>query len=717
MKYFIHNWEQITSDETILSWVRGVHIGFEPGLRQLFVPSQRSFGPEEDNFVNQKVNELLQKGIIEPSSHEDGEIISTIFIVEKKGGGYRLILNLKPFNDQIENVHFKMETLENVIQMMKPASFMASIDWADAYFSVPVAKEHRLVLKFIWKGQLYEFTCFAMGLCEAPRKFTKLGKTLFSHLRKWGHENAIYLDDSWLQSDTFLQCLDNVSDTVSLSDALGFTINFEKSHLIPTQRIEYLGCILDSLLMAVFLTPQKTKKIQDLSQAFLTFDRCSIRRLAQLLGCFISCKVVVPHAPVFYKRSEIFKNQILRLHGGDYETIIQIPDVVFEDVKWWNDNIGCQVRYLESCPPVCDIFTDASDTGWGAFCNGQKIGGDWNVEERRWLHINYKELLAIFFAVKVFLTGKSDIHVRLFIDNTTALAYVNNFGGNKPHLNKLARRLWLWLLERRIKVSAAYIKSCDNVQADEASRANYSGPKEWKLHPKVFGEINRLYGPLTHDLMASRLNRQLPLYFSLYPDPDALAVDCFTRRWEGFNAYVFPPFISSVVLKILRKVRQEEIQLTLVLPLWPQQPWFPQVLALTIATPLLLPESNNLLIMPQGRNTVVDRKKTQGQRSCQTSPHVSKPSSPRQVHPFRRKLKLTVFRISGRSCDVRAFHQRLPRTSSRAGGILQNPSTACTSGNGFTFASNNRIIHFHFMKRMYLNSSQDCSMMDSVLVE
>ena len=381
MKYFIHNWEQITSDETILSWVRGVHIGFEPGLRQLFVPSQRSFGPEEDNFVNQKVNELLQKGIIEPSSHEDGETISTIFIVEKKGGGYRFILNLKPFNDQIENVHFKMETLENVIQMMKPASFMASIDWADAYFSVPVAKEHRLVLKFIWKGQLYEFTCFAMGLCEAPRKFTKLGKTLFSHLRKWGHENAIYLDDSWLQSDTFLQCLDNVSDTVSLSDALGFTINFEKSHLIPTQRIEYLGCILDSLLMAVFLTPQKTKKIQDLSQAFLTFDRCSIRRLAQLLGCFISCKVVVPHAPVFYKRSEIFKNQILRLHGGDYETIIQIPDVVFEDVKWWNDNIGCQVRYLESCPPVCDIFTDASDTGWGAFCNGQKNW--WRLECRR----------------------------------------------------------------------------------------------------------------------------------------------------------------------------------------------------------------------------------------------------------------------------------------------------------------------------------------------
>ena len=60
---------------------------------------------------------------------------------------------------------------------------MASIDFADAYFSVPV-KEHRLVLKFNWKGQLFQFTCLPMGLYEAPRKITKLGKTLFSHLRK-----------------------------------------------------------------------------------------------------------------------------------------------------------------------------------------------------------------------------------------------------------------------------------------------------------------------------------------------------------------------------------------------------------------------------------------------------------------------------------------------------------------------------------------------------
>ena len=127
-----------------------------------------------------------------------------------------------------------------------------------------------------------------MGLCESPRKFTKLGKVLFSHLRKWGHENAVYLDDSWLQSDTFWLCLQNVLDTVMLSDAVVFTINFKKSQLIPAQQIEFLGCILDSHHMAVYLTPQKMKNIQEACEAFLNLTDCSIRKLAQLLGIFVS---------------------------------------------------------------------------------------------------------------------------------------------------------------------------------------------------------------------------------------------------------------------------------------------------------------------------------------------------------------------------------------------------------------------------------------------
>ena len=61
MRLFADSWEHLTSDETILSWIRGVHIDFDPDLQQVFVPQQRSFGAKEDAFVNDKIEELLQK--------------------------------------------------------------------------------------------------------------------------------------------------------------------------------------------------------------------------------------------------------------------------------------------------------------------------------------------------------------------------------------------------------------------------------------------------------------------------------------------------------------------------------------------------------------------------------------------------------------------------------------------------------------------------------
>ena len=42
---------------------------------------------------------------------------------------------------------------------MKPGCFMTSIDLRDAYYSVPISPQHRKYLKFIWRDQLYQFTC------------------------------------------------------------------------------------------------------------------------------------------------------------------------------------------------------------------------------------------------------------------------------------------------------------------------------------------------------------------------------------------------------------------------------------------------------------------------------------------------------------------------------------------------------------------------------
>ena len=91
--------------------------------------------------------------------------------------------------------------------------------------------------------------------------FTKLLKPPFSILRSHGYLSVVFVDDSYLQGHTFSTCKDNVNATVDLLQFLGFTIHPEKSVLVPTQEIEFLGFVLNSVEMKIKLTDCKPGKI------------------------------------------------------------------------------------------------------------------------------------------------------------------------------------------------------------------------------------------------------------------------------------------------------------------------------------------------------------------------------------------------------------------------------------------------------------------------
>ena len=174
-----------------------------------------------------------------------------------------MILNLKDLNTNVEYHNFKMKTLHSAIALMRPGFYMASIDLRDAYYSVPIDTDHKKYLKFYWKGILYQFTCLPNGLAFGPQVFTKIVKPIYSTLRQLGHLNASYIDDSYLQGDTIQECIDNVSKTDNLLTQAGFVTHPDKSVHEPTQRITFLGFVLDSIKMRVTIT---AKRITDLKQ-------------------------------------------------------------------------------------------------------------------------------------------------------------------------------------------------------------------------------------------------------------------------------------------------------------------------------------------------------------------------------------------------------------------------------------------------------------------
>ena len=132
-------------------------------LKQLPTQNSRSSYPlssKENEIISVGIKKLLKKSVIVYSTPEEGEFISGIFTRDKKRWQNRMILNLKKINKFVNYKHFKMESINNVINLIKPNVYMASIDLKDSFFSVPIHNYHQKYLKYIF-GNLFSICFYA----------------------------------------------------------------------------------------------------------------------------------------------------------------------------------------------------------------------------------------------------------------------------------------------------------------------------------------------------------------------------------------------------------------------------------------------------------------------------------------------------------------------------------------------------------------------------
>ncbi|XP_028394531.1 uncharacterized protein LOC114518732 [Dendronephthya gigantea] len=419
-----------------------------------------TFNEAEQTIIDGEIDKFLHKGIIKSSVSESGEVLSPIFITPKKDGSSRVIFNLKGLNEFVSYHHFKMDTLETAIKLMRPGCFMTSIDLKDAYYSIPVASEHQKYLKFFWRDKLYCFTCLPMGLSSSPRIFTKVMKPVFATLRsKFGHTCLGYIDDSLYIEDTYEDCHTATLHAVRLISSLGFMVHPDKSVFIPTQCIEYLGFSLNSVCMTVTLTSLKREKLLLLCQKFQQPNTLhTIRRVASLIGSLVSSFPGVEFGPLHYRYIEADKDYNLKLHQGNFDAEMSLSADSLEEVNWWVNNIPLASRSIYHAPPDVVLYTDASAIGWGAkLSDGVSTSGIWSRDEAR-KHINFLELQAIHLALLSLLNDQINIHVRIMCDNTTAVTYINQLGGcRSEQCNSLAKKnLELGHCQRDLVIGSSY---------------------------------------------------------------------------------------------------------------------------------------------------------------------------------------------------------------------------------------------------------------------
>ena len=147
--YLLKTEKKLKSDKYILDIVtNGLRLDFKeiPENRQY---QFRTLKNDELHVVKAEVDKLLSKEVICESRRERNDYLSNVFTRNKKDGGKRMILNLKQFNTRITYRHFKMESINQVIDIIRPNVYMASIDLKDAFYSIPIHPEHQKYLKFV----------------------------------------------------------------------------------------------------------------------------------------------------------------------------------------------------------------------------------------------------------------------------------------------------------------------------------------------------------------------------------------------------------------------------------------------------------------------------------------------------------------------------------------------------------------------------------------
>ena len=188
-------------------------------------------------------------------------------------------------------------------------------------------------------------------------------------------------------------------------------------------------------------------------------------------------------------------------------------------------------------------------------------------------HINVLELTVVLFGLKS-LIKKTNKHMKILCDNTTAVNTVNNMGTSRSiPCDKLVKAIWQHVISRHLCVTltATHLPGRFNEEADTESQRK-ALHLEWKLNKKIFTKIKNAFGKAPAiDLFASCLIYQIKPLVSFRPDLECFAVNAFLIPWEDHFFYASPlplplPPPFNMIPKVLQKVHFDQAEGILIVP-------------------------------------------------------------------------------------------------------------------------------------------------------
>ena len=146
---------------------------------------------------------------------------------------------------------------------------------------------------------------------------------------------------------------------LQLCAELGILVNLEKSSLVPTQTIPYLGIDLNSSILRAFPMKKRIDGLLSLIEEFLSSEWQPAELWRSLLGHLASMTLLVPGARLRMRSLQL----VLRQNWDflDPSVLVRWDHGCQEDLLWFTTSRLYQGISLLSFPPTLHFWSDASD--------------------------------------------------------------------------------------------------------------------------------------------------------------------------------------------------------------------------------------------------------------------------------------------------------------------------------------------------------------------
>lgn len=401
--------------------------------------------------IDEEVQSMLDNDIIEPSASPWS---SPVLLVPKKDGSYRFCVDYRKLNNITKKDAYPIPFISTILDKLRNAQYLSSIDIKSAYWQVPVEKSSRELTAFTIPGRgLFHFKRMPFGLTNSPATWQRLVDRILGP--EMEPNVFVYLDDIIIATDSFQQHLKVLEEIFKRLIKAGLTVSQEKCRFCLPE-LKYLGYVVDR--RGLHVDADKVKAILDIPPPKTVSEVRRVIGMASWYRKFIPsfASLIAPMTALLHKKNSwCWSPECERSFNKLKDCLVSAP--------------------VLSCPDFTLPFyvqTDASAYGIGAVLFQEYPDGEHVIcylsrsltRSEKNYSVTERECLAVIYAVEKLRCYLEGYKFTVLTDHHS-LIWLNAM---KEPKGRLAR----WILRlQQFDFDIIHRRGVDNIVPDVLSRA------------------------------------------------------------------------------------------------------------------------------------------------------------------------------------------------------------------------------------------------------